>query len=84
MALDYEIKAKKIVEAEILAGDENKLLAITLENGSRIVGRSLGVESEENDDETESYDVLAFLCYDLHDAIFWFKDEEIKKVELVT
>ncbi len=70
------------MEAEKLAGNDNKLLAITLTKGSRIIGKSLGIESEENDDGTESYDVLAFLCIDLHDTIFWFRDEEIKNVEL--
>ena len=69
-----------IVKEELLAGDNNEKLSITLSNGSKIVGTSLGIETEE-DEEGNEYDVLAFQCPDLL-HIFWFKNEEIKEVEL--
>ena len=75
-----EFAAKMIVRAEILSGNDSKPLAITLPSGTRVIGNSLGIETEEDDDENE-YEVLAFNCPDLK-KIFWFRDEEIKDVQL--
>ena len=74
------IKDTMIVKAELLSGDEKKSIVISLPNGSKVVGQSLGIEYEEGEDG-EYHDVLAFLCPDL-DHIFWFKNEEIKDVAL--
>ena len=76
-----EFVSKMIVKAEILSGGDNKLLIITLPGGTKVVGYSLGIETEEDDDENE-YEVLAFRCPDLN-RILWFKDEEIKDVQIV-
>lgn len=75
-----EFKTNMIIKAEKLAGDDSKPLAVTLVNGSKVIGRSLGMELDEDEDGNE-FNVLAFDCPDLH-HIFWFKADEIKKVEL--
>ena len=58
------IKDTMIVKAELLSGDEKKSIVISLPNGSKVVGRSLGIEYEEGEDG-EYHDVLAFLFPDL-------------------
>ena len=54
-------------------------LLIVLPKGTKVVGKSLGIETEEDDDENE-YEVLAFMCPDLN-RIFRFRNEEIKDVQ---
>ena len=75
-----EFASKMIVKAEMLSGDDSKPLVITLPLGTKVIGYSLGIETEEDDDENE-YEVLAFNCPDLH-RIFWFRDEQIIDVQL--
>ena len=77
MALGYEIKAKMIVKAEELSGADHKLLVLSLKNGSKLVGFSLGIDTEADEYE----DTLMFDSPDLND-ICWFKESQIKDVEL--
>ena len=74
-----EFAAKMIVKAETMSGKDSKTLLILLPKGTKVVGKSLGIETEEDDDENE-YEVLAFMCPDLN-RIFRFRNEEIKDVQ---
>ena len=75
-----EFAAKMIVKTEVLSGKGSRTLMITLPGGTKVVGKSLGIETEEDDDGDE-YEVLAFQCPDLK-RIFWFRNEEIVEVEI--
>ena len=77
MNLEYEIKAKNILKAEELAGEQNNPIFITLENGSKVFGYSRGIDG----DDSEYEDKLIFECPDL-EHIFLLSDSQIKSVEL--
>ena len=77
MEIDYEIKAKKILKAEELAGDNNNLLIITLAKGSKLFGYSRGIDGEADEKE----DMLLFECPELND-MFLLRESQIKDVEL--
>lgn len=75
-----DFAVKMIVKAEVLSGNDSKTLMITLPGGTKVIGKSLGIETEE-DDEGNEYEVLAFRCPDLK-KIIWFRVEEIIDVQL--
>ena len=80
MSMMKTTREDMLIKAEKLAGKDRKLLKLSLGMGSVLVGYSLGIEYEEDENEND-YNVLAFRCPDLG-HIYWFKDEEIVNVEL--
>lgn len=79
-ALKRKYANEMIVQAEILTGFGSKTLVVTLQNGSRLVGKSLGITYDEDENEMAEEE-LAFECYDLKGLLF-LKEFEIKYVEL--
>ena len=77
MDLNYDIKAKNILKAEELTGDENNPIFITFENGSKVYGYARGIDGDADKYE----DMLIFECPDLRD-VFLIRDDQIKPVEL--
>lgn len=69
-----------LVKAELLAGEDNKDLILTLKSGTKLIGKSLGIEPEA-DGDADDVDVLAFSCPELN-HIFWFTNDRIASVEL--
>ena len=73
-------KYSMLVKAEKLSGNYSKMLKVTLSQGSILIGKSKGIEHEEDENGKDCY-VLAFECLDLN-RYCWLKDDQIKDVEL--